>query len=85
MIPNIITPNGDGKNDIFKIPGYFKRMAPCSFVVYDRWGNLVYDNNQYQNDWGGIKPNGTALNVDTYFYSLKCDKGQWSGWLKLLY
>ena len=60
-------------------------MAPCSFVVYDRWGNLVYDNNLYQNDWGGTNNKGKPLNGDTYFYRLKCDEGQWSGWLKILF
>ena len=85
MIPNIITPNGDGQNEVFRIPGYFEKMAPCSISLYDRWGNLVYENSNYQNDWNGVTSEGKATNGDTFFYNLRCDNKEWSGWIRVLY
>lgn len=77
-IPNIFTPNGDGKNDYFEI-GY-KNGHPINdlnvyflshkLVIFNRWGRIVYESTNYQNDWdGGNLPDGT------YFYVLDC-KGE---------
>ncbi len=41
-IPNAFSPNGDGKNDLFKPMGAVPSMMVQQFVVADRWGNLVY-------------------------------------------
>ncbi len=48
-IPNIITPNGDGYNDKFEIENskYYK----VSVSLYNRWGNLIYESINYQNEW----------------------------------
>jgi gliding motility-associated-like protein len=51
-IPNVFTPNGDGLNDLFII----RNLQLYNFrplVIYNRWGNLVYQNDQYNNDWDG--------------------------------
>ncbi len=48
FIPNTITPNGDGRNDQFKIPG-IQRYPGSQLTVYNRWGNLVYQNKNYDN------------------------------------
>lgn len=51
-IPNVFTPNGDGVNDYFNIRNlllYDYRPV----VIYNRWGNIVYQSNQYNNDWDG--------------------------------
>ena len=85
MIPNIISPNGDGRNDEFRIPGFLQRMAPCSIQIFDRWGTLVYEEDSYQNNWGGIKSNGNKLANDTYFYQLNCSSKTWAGWIKVHY
>ena len=44
--PNIITPNGDGKNDVFAIRN-LNVDVPNRLVVYDRWGKKVYDKQNY--------------------------------------
>lgn len=68
-IPNIITPNGDGKNDVFRIKGIelYDRVA---LTIVNRWGNEVYKSNTYNNDWGGL-----GLSEGTYFYVLELLKG----------
>ena len=65
---NILTPNGDGKNDVFVILGLEKYPLHTLFI-YDRAGRLVYRSSPYHNDWDG-KLNGLTLNEDTYYYVL---------------
>jgi gliding motility-associated-like protein len=48
LIPNIITPNGDGLNDVFQVVG----LPPESSIsIFNRWGNLLFDSANYANDW----------------------------------
>lgn len=72
-IPELFTPNGDIKNDVFLIPG-LDSYPKNSLQIYNRWGNMVYEAKPYKNDWDG-SPNksgmGTGkLPVGTYFYIL---------------
>jgi gliding motility-associated-like protein/uncharacterized repeat protein (TIGR01451 family) len=69
-IPNTFTPNGDGKNDNFLIKG-LENYEGVSLFVYNRWGDEVYRNNNYKNEW-----DGNGLNDGTYFYVLKLRKGK---------
>jgi trimeric autotransporter adhesin len=73
-IPTGFTPNGDGINDKFVIPGldaYSKR----ELFVYNRYGSLVYENTNYSNDWGGENNNGAELADGTYYIVLLLDNG----------
>ena len=66
IIPNGITPNGDGLNDKLIIPNS-DCCAYISLVVYNRWGNVVFESNDYKNDWEGMNQNGDKLAQGTYF------------------
>lgn len=82
-IPNVFTPNGDGVNDNFMIPG-LENYNANQLTVMNRWGATVYDKKGYKNDW-----NGEGLNEGTYFYLLKVQtaSGKWNiykGYLTLL-
>ena len=60
-IPNIITPNGDGLNDMFRF-----RNAPLTNValhIFNRWGQQVYASTDYQQDW-----NAAGLPAGIYYY-----------------
>lgn len=63
IIPNIITPNGDFKNDGFRFSGWSTELT---LKVYNRWGNLVYESSSYRNDW-----DASQLPQGTYFYYLE--------------
>ncbi|WP_161596709.1 DUF7927 domain-containing protein [Chitinophaga vietnamensis] len=82
LIPNVITPNGDGKNDFLVIPG-LDRYPGSTLLIYNRWGNQVYQNKNYDNKW-----DGHGLNEGTYFYILKLRTPQGErnlkGWIELL-
>ncbi|MFZ4401633.1 MAG: gliding motility-associated C-terminal domain-containing protein, partial [Bacteroidales bacterium] len=49
IIPNFITPNGDGNNDNFQLGNADK--YDISLQIYNRWGNLIYQTAKYQNDF----------------------------------
>ncbi|MFZ4412198.1 MAG: gliding motility-associated C-terminal domain-containing protein [Bacteroidales bacterium] len=63
VIPNFITPNGDGANDYFHIGNADK--YELSLQIFNRWGKLIYQQDHYQNDYNG---NSTASGV--YYYLL---------------
>ncbi len=75
-IPNIFTPDGDGKNDFFAIN--FAIGQSAKLKIFDRWGKEVYKNDNYTCSYGnaGIDPSnncftGRELNDGTYFYSFE--------------
>jgi len=68
-IPNVITPNGDGINDVFYIENISK--YPYSVLtILNRWGNTVYEANGYDNTWDAKDHPG-----GTYYYVLYTGNG----------
>ncbi len=66
---NVITPNGDGKNDLFVLQG-LDSYPGNKLKIYDRAGRIVYSVTNYKNDWNGMI-NGRLLNEDTYYFVLE--------------
>ncbi|RZK73227.1 MAG: T9SS type B sorting domain-containing protein, partial [Pedobacter sp.] len=66
---NVITPDGDGKNDAWVIVGA-NNYDRIEVEFYNRWGNQVYINKNYKNDWSGER-----LNEGTYYYTVRLYKG----------
>ncbi len=66
-IPNVFTPNGDNKNDIFKFTTIGIKDLSCG--IYDRWGLKLYEWNGINGGWDGSVKSGTAPD-GTYFYIL---------------
>ncbi len=78
IIPNGITPNEDGKNDVFEI----LNSTCCDYIsikVFNRWGNIEYLNEDYQNDWKGVNSSGKILVQGTYFILLELPDGNKKG------
>lgn len=50
--PSAFSPNGDGRNDLFK-PVVEGRMLHYSFTVYNRWGGVVFTTTDYRKGWNG--------------------------------
>lgn len=85
LMPNVITPDGDGKNDVLKFPG-IKAYPENTLLIFNRWGNEVWHSNgAYQENWSG-----EGLNEGTYYFVLRLkDKtGKWQTfsprWITLL-
>jgi gliding motility-associated-like protein len=75
VLPSLITPNMDGRNDYFVI-GRTEILGKIELVIFDRRGVMVYKSMDYNNLWNGIDYNGDPLSEDTYFYSLKSENGR---------
>ena len=69
IIPGGFSPNNDGIDDTWKIQRPFG--TKISVQVFNRWGNEVYSNSDYKNDWRGIGVSnfmGENVVEGTYFY-----------------
>jgi gliding motility-associated-like protein len=75
VIPTLITPNMDGRNDYFVIRG-LTTLGKTELVIFDRRGAQVYKNMNYDNSWNGVDYNKNPLPEDTYFYVLKAANGK---------
>ena len=86
-IPEIITPNGNGKNDTWVL-----ELDPKAEVqIFNRWGNMIYSASPYLDDWDGKANEGMSLGKDylpsgTYFYIIdkKDGKDPVSGYIELV-
>ena len=76
--PNIITPNGDGKNEAFVVS--YSEELPLDLDVYNRLGSVVYSSKDYQNNWSPKE-----LTNGTYYYSVTTEqKCSHKGWLQIM-
>jgi gliding motility-associated-like protein len=67
LIPNAISPNGDGKNDVLKLD-FLKLLYPNAEVdIYNRWGENLFSSHGYTEPWDGTFK-GNKLPVGTYYY-----------------
>lgn len=75
-IPNAITPNGDGVNETFMFPHLeFKPddYPDKELIIFNRWGDIIYEAQPYFNDWSGVDNKGKELPQGTYYYVLRLD------------
>jgi len=77
-IPNLITPNRDDKNDTFEIVHI---LPNTRLSIYNSWGNLVYKDDDYKNNWGA-----PDVSNGIFYYHISnpsiCVK-EYSGWLEI--
>jgi gliding motility-associated-like protein len=74
FIPNAFTPNGDFKNDHWRIP-YLDPILGAVINVYNRFGQLVYHADSEPVDWDG-KWNNVAQSTGVYVYQIRFKKGR---------
>jgi gliding motility-associated-like protein len=73
IVPNIFTPNGDGKNDVFEIL-LLDDFVIDDFEIFNRWGNLVYEvenKNAKKIMWDGRSTSGEPCSDGVYYFILK--------------
>lgn len=74
-IPEGVSPNNDGDNDVFVVRG-IEGYPDNEIIIYNRWGNVVYQQSGYQNDWGGVNNKGEELPDGTYYVVFIAKEGQ---------
>jgi len=72
VLPNVITPNGDGVNDVFHPLLPYKFVEKVDFALFNRWGSLLYETKDPMISWTGIDTeSGKAVTDGVYFYSCR--------------
>src|SRR6185369_17157688 len=72
-MPNAFTPNGDGKNDVFRIPPG-SSLSLEEFSIYDRWGTRIFSTQNIDKGWDGTI-NGKPLPTGVFIYVIKGTNG----------
>jgi gliding motility-associated-like protein len=72
LIPNVFSPNGDGINEVFKINGTGVKTLHC--VIYNRWGQKLYEWDGMQGYWDGRTKHGMAPE-GTYYFIVDYSRG----------
>ncbi len=85
QLPNGISPNGDGFNDGLIVRG-LEDFPNNRIMIFNRWGNILYEEDNYTNDtpWMGTNNSGENLPEGTYFVVLEIrDRDALRGYLEL--
>lgn len=64
--PSAFTPNGDNNNETFQIQGQF--IAKAALTILNRWGQAIYQTDDFKTGWNGNGPNGQPAAIGTYSY-----------------
>ena len=75
-IPNVLTPNNDGINDVLTINSLFVDCTEFNLYILNRWGNLVYEMNNQSLEFKGEDLKGNKLQPGVYFYKLTTSDGR---------
>ncbi len=84
FIPNGLSPNGDGDNDFLDLAGYFVKKL----TILNRWGRIVYEKDNYINEWKGQSNEGNLLPATTYYYIIDYEtegENKKMGWIYITY
>lgn len=94
FIPELVTPDKDGKNETWEIRG-IEKFKNNKVQIFNRWGNLVYTASPYKNDWDGTVNTGAVIDgkdgkvpVGTYYYILEVNQGDippYKGYIEVQY
>ena len=68
-MPNSFTPNGDGKNDLFRIPPVTS-INLSELSIYNRWGTKIFSTSDINKGWDG-NYKGAPAETDVYIFSIK--------------
>ena len=84
IVPNTITPNGDGDHDTWKLD-FLKYFQDVEITIYNRYGSKVFESKGNYKPWDG-KYQGNVLPVGAYYYIINLNKGEQvlKGWLAII-
>ena len=83
-IPNVFSPNGDGKNDRFELITS-QHLSECSEIrIFDRWGKEVFASGGGRMAWNGSRGGGEKASEGVYYYIVKVDQESFHGHVSLM-
>ena len=84
-VPNVITPNNDGVNEEIEFNTLFSSCIPFHFELFNRWGNLVFEQENGGEAFKGTTIGGKKLEDGIYFYKLVFDQYEKSGFIHIIH
>ena len=76
-LPNAFTPNNDDRNDTYLGVGTLENISEFNMKIWDRWGELIFDNNDQFEGWNGQKfNNGPPLPAGVYVVLVTYDSAR---------
>jgi gliding motility-associated-like protein len=82
--PNVLTPNGDGLNDVIDLESYFQTCQEYTFYIFNRLGNLVFKQSYGDPIFEGKYQNSDDMMDGVYIYKLVYEKGEKNGFIHLI-
>lgn len=79
VIPNIITPNNDGSNDLFLLNFQYENV-----VIYNRWGQKLFESNNNESYWDGRTTSGNEVPDGTYYYIITAKEETYKGFVQVI-
>lgn len=76
--PSAFSPNGDGLNDFARLVGDIAGVTAFRIIIYNRWGQQVYNSINPRDGWDGML-NGKPAENGTYYYMIRIGYKEWSG------
>ena len=83
IIPNVVTPNNDDKNDFFTLPLATELKECSSYKIYNRWGQLLYESKNTEK-WDTRTKSGKLVPKGTYFYIVEIGATIYKGTFTIL-
>lgn len=70
-VPNAFSPNNDGKNDVLTLHGWDKCVTTFSMIIFNRWGEKIFESDNPSVSWDGFSGNDKNLNSAVFVYFIK--------------
>jgi gliding motility-associated-like protein len=85
VIPNVITPNNDQKNDSWEIDQLFKNCEEFDLIILNRWGNVVFETKNGTTPFSGYDVDGKKLTPGVYFYKVSTKDNTKTGHISIVH
>ena len=82
IIPNVFTPNNDAVNDMWLFD--FSNYEVVNCIIYNRWGNKIYQSSNTIVQWNGKTTNGNDCDDGVYFYTIETETEKYKGHIQLM-
>jgi gliding motility-associated-like protein len=82
FIPNVITPNGDSKNEHFEID-LLESYPDHELTIFNKWGKKIYHSNGYNSNWRGEGISGTYYYYLIVFFK-DGSRDKYKGWIQVV-
>jgi gliding motility-associated-like protein len=82
--PNVITPNTDQVNNELDLKSYFMTCDEFTLYIFNRWGNLVWEQSQDSPFFRGVDKSGKDLEDGVYIYKLVFENFEKQGFIHVV-